>query len=140
MSQAFPFFGCVKNGVAFALSLYFACDKHITEILGTQAMFLLRVAELRLDHLILVVCHLPGKTGWSTACTNGTQKSPVKNFQLDWHVPIAQPLLNDVICIKIEVGLLIRENCKWQTHFTFRDVPKILNIFWSATPKTALSI
>ena len=36
----FPFFGGVKNGVAFfSLPLFFTCLKHITEILGTQAMF-----------------------------------------------------------------------------------------------------
>ena len=43
----------------------------------------------------LVVYYLHEKTGWSTVCTNGKQKSPMKNFDLDWSVPFAQPPLND---------------------------------------------
>ena len=44
---------------------------------------------------IVVVYHLHGKTGWSTVCSNGKRKSPMQNFDQDWRVPFAQPLLND---------------------------------------------
>ena len=43
----------------------------------------------------MVVYHLRGKTGWSTVCSNGKRKSPMQNFDQDWRVPFAQPLLND---------------------------------------------
>ena len=51
-----------------------------------------------------VVYHLHGKTGWPTVCTNGKQKSPMKN---------------SVTRIKIGVGLGTSENRKWYTHFRF---------------------
>ena len=43
---------------------------------------------------VLVVYHLHGKTSWPTACTNGKRKSPMKIFDQDLRIPIAQPLLN----------------------------------------------
>ena len=38
---------------------------------------------------VQVVYHLCGKTGSSTVCTNGKQKSPIKNYVQDWRVPFA---------------------------------------------------
>ena len=55
---------------------------------------------------IPVVYHLHGKTGWSTVCTNGKRKFPMKNFDQDWRVPYAQRLPNDTWhASKLEYGL-----------------------------------
>ena len=89
-----------------------------------------------------VVYHLHGKTGWSTVSTNGKRKSPMKNFDQDWRVPYAQPLLNDTWhASKLEYGLELvkipngKHIFRSEIWTTFQDVPKILENFRSGTPK-----